>query len=121
MKKNIVKKAAAKAAVQTAESLLSPIHVKKEEKGNVWKCVSFLLIGLIGGYLLSPTKGGILIGSFNGAHASFPSHLPFHPELHRHGKKKNPFSGGVYVGSFNGTDVSHQSESPDQAKKAEHR
>lgn len=121
MKKNIIKKAAAKAAVQTAESLLSPIHAKKEEKGNVWKCVSFLLIGLIGGYLLSPAKGGVLIGSFNGAHASFSPHLPFHPELHRHGKKKNPFSGGVYVGSFNGADVSHQSESPDQAKKAESR
>ena len=93
MKKNIVKKAAAKAAVQTAESLLSPIHAKKEEKGNVWKCVSFLLIGLIGGYLLSPTKGGILIGSFNSAHASFPSHLPFHPELHRYGKKEKSFFG----------------------------
>ena len=115
MKKSIVKKA----AVKTAENLLhAPVHAKKEEgRGNVWKCVSFLLIGLIGGYLLSPAKGGVLIGSFNGARASFPSRFPIRPELHRHGKKKNPFSGGVFVGSFNGTDVSRQAEPSDESKK----
>ncbi len=97
MKKSMIKTAAgAVSAVKTAENIM---HSKK---GNgTWKCVAFLLIGIISGYLLSPAKGGVLIGSFNGAHTSFTPRFSF-SKKHRH-KGNSPFPGSIIIGSFNGS------------------
>ena len=93
-------------AVKAAENLVKPKH------DNVWKCVAFLLIGIIGGYLLSPLKGGILIGGFNASKIKTPIKPPHRPERQSNKKEKNPFSGSIVIGSFNGTSsISDEDES----------
>lgn len=106
MSKKIVKKAVHATAHQAAGAALHSIAPVKKGTGDVWKCLSFLLIGLIGGYLLSPNKGGVLIGSFNGISGRLPEKKePFLPHTHhghKQGSRKKPFAGSVVIGSFNG-------------------
>jgi hypothetical protein len=92
MKKKLVKKAA-----ETALQAVRP------HRGDNWKCVAFLLIGVIGGYLLSPAKGVVLIGSFNGSRLKMPvPPMPPHDRKPPHKKPEKPLKGAVVIGSFNG-------------------
>lgn len=107
MSKKIVKKAVHAAAHQAADAALHsivPVKPLKKGTGDVWKCLSFLLIGLIGGYLLSPNKGGVLIGSFNGWNGKLPEKkepLPHIHHGHKQRSKRSPFAGSVVIASFN--------------------
>lgn len=98
-----------KAALTAIPAIQAKLAEKKPTGGNTWKCVSFLLIGLIGGYLLSPAKGGVLIGSFNGNGIHLPEKkepvLPPHLHKHKGQKPPRPFAGSVVIGSFNGGSV----------------
>lgn len=108
MSKKIIKQAVHTAAHKAAGAALqSAVSVKQAKKGtgDGWKCLSFLLIGLIGGYLLSPSKGGVLIGSFNACSGKLPEKKETLPPIrhgHKPGSRKSPFAGSVMIGSFNG-------------------
>ncbi len=114
MKKKMIQKVAHHAA-QTALQSVRPVN---HGSGNTWKCVSFLLIGLIGGYLLSPAKGGVLIGSFNACRGGLPDKrepvLPHVPHGRRVKAKGKPFAGSVVVGSFNGFRVDEEKTAEDE-------
>lgn len=102
-----------KAALTVIPAIQAKLAEKKPtggSNGNVWKCVSFLLIGLIGGYLLSPAKGGVLIGSFNGSEIQMPEKKEpvFPPHLHKGKKRPRPFAGSVMLGCFNGCSVQQE-------------
>ena len=109
-----------KAALAAIPAMQAKLSEKKTSggNGNVWKCVSFLLIGVIGGYLLSPAKGGVLIGSFNGNGIHLPEKkepvLPPHP--HKGRKPPRPFAGSVVIGSFNGGSVKKEENKDGNSK-----
>ena len=117
MSRKNVKKAAL-TAIPAIQAKLAEKKPTGGSNGNVWKCVSFLLIGLIGGYLLSPAKGGVLIGSFNGSGIRLPEKkepvLSTHP--HKGGKPPRPFAGSVVIGSFNGGSVKKEENKDGNSK-----
>ena len=109
-----------KAALTAIPAMQAKLSGKKPSgsNGNVWKCVSFLLIGVIGGYLLSPAKGGVLIGSFNGSGIRLPEKKEsvFPPHLHKGRKPPRPFAGSVVIGSFNGGSVKKEENKDGNSK-----
>ena len=119
MSRKNVKKAAL-TAIPAIQAKLAEKKPTGASNGNVWKCVSFLLIGLIVGYLLSPAKGGVLIGSFNGNGIHLPEKkepvLPPHLHKHKGQKPPRPFAGSVVIGSFNGGSVKKEENKDGNSK-----
>lgn len=117
MSRKNVKKAAL-TAIPAIQAKLAEKKPTGGSNGNVWKCVSFLLIGLIGGYLLSPAKGGVLIGSFNGSGIRLPEKKEsvFPQHLHKGRKPPRPFAGSVVIGSFNGGSVKKEENKDGNSK-----